>query len=106
MKMTGWAKYCPYTVMVMLLISAFGPAQAAEETDKQASQQQRMTVCNADAKNQGLGGDERRAFMSGCLTQSGMNPQERMKSCNTRASEKKLDSKLRTAFMSGCLQKK
>ncbi|ABI62328.1 PsiF family protein [Granulibacter bethesdensis] len=106
MKMAVWAKRCPYTVMVMLLISISGHAQAAEETDKQGRQQQRMTVCNADAKNQGVGGDERRAFMSGCLTQSGMNPQERMKSCNAKASEKKLDSKLRTAFMSGCLQKK
>ncbi|APH54730.1 Phosphate starvation-induced protein psiF [Granulibacter bethesdensis] len=104
--MADWAKRCTYAAMVMMLLSASGNARAAGETDKQGRQQQRMTVCNADAKNQGLGGDEQRAFMSGCLTQSGMSPQERMKFCNAKASEKKLDSKLRTVFMSGCLRKK
>jgi hypothetical protein len=32
------------------------------------SQQEKMKTCNAEAKTKGLAGDERKAFMSSCLS--------------------------------------
>ena len=65
-------------------------------------QQDRMTACNAQAGERK--GDERKAFMSKCLsggTKSANAQQERMKACNAKAGEKKGDE--RKAFMKECL---
>ena len=51
------------------------PAQKAAEQEKdgdrhepaEGTQQHKMKVCNAEAHEKGLKGDERRAFMSSCL---------------------------------------
>lgn len=40
----------------------------AKKDDKSMTQQDRMKSCNADAKKKGLAGDERRKFMSDCLS--------------------------------------
>jgi len=67
------------------------------------SQQQRMKDCNAKAGDKK--GDERKAFMSACLSgkeSAKMTQQEKMKACNVKAGEKKGDE--RKAFMSDCLK--
>jgi hypothetical protein len=48
---------------------AAAPAKKAA-TPAQLAQREKMRVCNAEAKNQGLKGDERKKFMSDCLKKS------------------------------------
>lgn len=56
-------------------LSAKGPDAAAAKTEakpddknKTMTQQDRMKSCNADAKKKGLAGEERKKFMSDCLS--------------------------------------
>ena len=88
--------------------SAF--AQTAQEKPKseaQQAQQEKMKTCNADAK--GKTGDERKKFMSECLSakpqasQAQKAQQDKMKSCNADAKGKTGDE--RKKFMSECLKK-
>jgi hypothetical protein len=71
----------------------------------QTAQQQKMTDCNAQAKTKGLTGDDRKKFMSSCLSAAGVpqTQQEKMKSCNHEATAKNLKGDDRKAFMSTCL---
>jgi hypothetical protein len=64
-----------------------------------------MKDCNAKAGEKK--GDERKTFMSACLSgkeppPAKMTQQEKMKDCNVKAGEKKGDE--RKAFMSTCLK--
>ena len=59
-----------------------------------------MKVCNAKAADKK--GDERKKFMSECLSAEKVSQQDRMKVCNTKAGDKKGDE--RKAFMSECLK--
>ena len=75
------------------------------------SQQDKMTACNEEASKKGLKADERKAFMSQCLSakpakaESKPNPQqEKMKACNKEAGEKKFKGDERKNFMSNCLK--
>lgn len=75
--------------------------------DKPATaQQSRMGECNKQAT--GKKGDERKAFMSACLSgkpapaAAKLSPQQRMGECNKQATGKKGDE--RKAFMSACLK--
>jgi len=65
------------------------------------AQQNLMGTCNTEAT--GKKGDERKAFMSSCLSDGKKRQQEKMKMCNTDATGKKGDE--RKAFMSDCLKK-
>src|SRR3954451_7748176 len=78
-------------------------------------QQEKMKACNADAKTKALKGDERKKFMSTCLSDKGaaapaaeakkLTPQqEKMKSCNAEATTKALKGDERKKFMSSCLK--
>ena len=87
---------------------ALGTAPAAAEK-KPTPQQERMKQCNAQAKDKK--GDERKTFMSACLSgksaaaepEKKLTPQqEKMKKCNAEAKGKKGDE--RNKFMSGCLK--
>ncbi|WP_158783366.1 PsiF family protein [Pantoea sp. BAV 3049] len=85
---------------------ASGYAGAAEKT----AQQQKMTVCNQQAGEKSLKGDERKTFMSSCLKKDSgmgkMTPQQmKMKTCNTQAGDKALKGDERKTFMSNCLKK-
>lgn len=72
------------------------PARAADNP-----QQTRMAECNKQAADKK--GDERKAFMSQCLSNKPkMTQQERMKHCNAEAGERKGDE--RKAYMSQCLK--
>lgn len=75
------------------------PALAADKM----SQQDKMKKCNADAA--GKKGDDRKSFMSTCLSAKAdapMTQQDKMKKCNVDAAGKKGDE--RKAFMSTCLK--
>ena len=58
------------TVLVALAVAA-GSALAADEKKEpsaaQKAQQERMSACNAQAKEKNLKGNERKQFMSECL---------------------------------------
>lgn len=74
--------------------------------------QERMKVCNADAAKKELKGDERKAFISECLSakkeESGEKKgeltaqQQKMRQCNHDA--KGMKGKERKEFMSKCLK--
>jgi hypothetical protein len=84
-------------------------------TPQQEKQQEKMTACNAEAKTKALKGDERKKFMSTCLSDKAtaapaaqekkLTPQqEKMKSCNAEATTKALKGDERKKFMSTCLK--
>lgn len=83
----------------------------AADTKPMTAQQSRMGECNKQAT--GKKGDERKAFMSACLSGKAapaaaaasavkLTPQQRMGACNKQATGKKGDE--RKAFMSTCLK--
>ena len=97
-------------IALVALAFATGGAFAAEEKREpsaaQKAQQEKMSACNAQAKEKDLKGDERKLFMSECL---GTKPakatqQEKMKSCNGEAGSKQLKGEERKKFMSECLK--
>jgi hypothetical protein len=108
-----------------LLLS--GVAFAADEVPARSTQAERMTRCNAEARDKKLAGDERRHFMSECLkghtssaegmAQAGKasprksvagesrgSQSEKMKACNQEATGKNLHGDERRQFMSDCLK--
>jgi hypothetical protein len=85
------------------LIASFAAALllAAGAAHAQTAQQNLMGTCNKEAE--GKKGDERKKFMSACLSDGKKRQQEKMKACNADAKGKKGDE--RKAFMSECLKK-
>ncbi len=97
------------------------PALASEQQDK-------MKGCNKEAKEAGLKGDERKAFMKKCLSKdyqlksaaaasaapaasaalatpaASSTQQDKMKACSTDAKTKGLKGDERKAFMGTCLK--
>jgi hypothetical protein len=72
------------------------------------SQQEKMKECNAKATTKSLSGDERKHFMSTCLSKSGTqsssnSQQQKMTDCNAEATTKSLTGDARKAFMKTCL---
>ncbi len=95
--------------IVLALSAAVGWGHAAEATD----QQNKMGACNAQAKTKELKGDERKKFMSECLSakpapaeEAGNPQQNKMKTCNADAKTKDLKGDERKKFMSECLKAK
>ena len=91
------------STLALGLALATGTAFAAEPT----AQQNKMKTCNADAKAKDLKGDERKAFMSSCLSAKvdGKTAQQnKMKTCNAEAKTEALAGDERKAFMSSCLK--
>ena len=109
------------------LLLVAGPAVAADDKKEPSTPQtQRMSECNAQARDRHLSGDERRHFMSDCLkahpagasdarhgdkaskTAQADAPHsaqgEKMKACNQEASGKNLHGDERKQFMSQCLK--
>ena len=82
----------------------------AQDKDKPTPQQQKMKSCNAQASKKGMKGEERKAFMSDCLSADGKKDdqkmtaqQQKMKNCNAQASKKDMKGDDRQAFMKKCL---
>lgn len=99
---------------LVMLAALVLPGFAQDTTKKQPSaaqqaQQQKMTDCNKQASAKNLKGDERKTFMSSCLSASASAPpakmtqQEKMTACNKEASAKNLKGDERKSFMSSCL---
>jgi hypothetical protein len=87
------------TAAVLLSLGLLaGAAQAAEPT----AQQNKMATCNKDAGEKK--GDERKKFMSECLSAKKETQQSKMTTCNKDAGDKKGDE--RKKFMSECLSAK
>lgn len=91
-------------------LAGIGTAFGAEGAKDATPQQQRMADCNKTAGEKGLKGDERKQFMSSCLSgKSDAKPaaassqQDKMKACNAEASKQNLKADERKKFMSGCL---
>ena len=66
-----------------------------------------MKSCNAQAGQKELKGEERKGFMSRCLSgdsaAGGTAQQRKMTACNAQASKKDLKGEQRRQFMSECL---
>jgi hypothetical protein len=96
------------SILVIAAVAALGFVTAVPAGN---AQQQKMTMCNAQAKAKSLSGSERSQFMKGCLRASpdhshAMNSQQmKMKTCNADATAKALKGGARKAFMSSCLKK-
>ncbi|MFN7572097.1 MAG: PsiF family protein [Betaproteobacteria bacterium] len=97
-----------------LPLSAFAADEPKKPTPAQQKQQQKMADCNKQAGEKKLAGDERKKFMSQCLSADGAPAteakkdvsaqQQKMADCNKQAGEKKLASDERKKFMSACLK--
>jgi uncharacterized protein HemX len=90
-------------ILIAALLAAPLCAFAAEEKAK-TPQQEKMATCNKEAGDKALKGDERKKFMSECLSKAKMSQQEKMKACNKEAGEKTLKGDERKKFMSECLK--
>jgi hypothetical protein len=100
-------------MLAMVMLTAVALPALAQDTKQpsaaQAAQQQKMKDCNAQATAKSLKGDERKTFMSSCLSGSPaaaptkMTQQEKMTACNKEATAKNLKGDDRKAFMSTCL---
>ena len=96
----------------MFAISLYAADAATEPT----AQQSKMKTCNADAKAKSLAGEDRKKFMSDCLSAKKeaaaepakeLTPQQaKMKQCNADAKTKNLAGPDRKKFMSDCLKAK
>ena len=82
--------------MAVTLAAGSGASTAA--TPQQEKQQEKMKACNADATAKSLKGDERKTFMSSCLSNkpAAAEPakpltaqQDKMKKCNADAAGKR-----------------
>lgn len=98
-----------FTALSLSLALITGGASAATD------QQNKMGTCNAEAKTKDLKGDERKKFMSECLSakppapaasETGTPQQNKMKTCNADAKTKDLKGDERKKFMSDCLKAK
>lgn len=83
-----------------------------------AGQQSKMKGCNQEAKEMGVKGDERKAFMKKCLSKnyqlksdksasgnSSAGEGDKAKACQSEASGKGLKGDARKSFMVECLKK-
>jgi len=89
--------------------AAFAEASTAATSTQLNSQQQKMKDCAQEGKAKGVKGEERKAFMSSCLSSKGMSQedinkqQQKMKTCNADAKTKQLKGADYKAFMKTCL---
>jgi hypothetical protein len=90
-------------LLIAAMLAAPLCALAADEKPM-TPQQERMKSCNKDAGDKALKGDDRKKFMSECLSKAKMSQQEKMKACNKDAGEKALKGDERKKFMSDCLK--
>ncbi|WP_114191814.1 PsiF family protein [Edaphovirga cremea] len=105
-----------FPLLACLLFSSATLAASTSAVEKtpsaaQLAQQQKMTDCNQQAATQSLKGDDRKKFMSQCLSAqinpaNKMTPQQmKMKTCNADAAKQELKGDERKTFMSQCLKK-
>ena len=88
-------KILAVTILGLFTASAL-PALAAEN-----AQQERMKACNKEAGDKK--GDDRKKFMSTCLSDKKKADDNKMAACNTKSKGMKSDE--RKKFMSDCMKK-
>lgn len=88
---------------VALCLAFSGAALAQKDAQKEApnAQNNKMSVCNKEAGDKK--GDERKAFMSTCLSAKKVTQQDKMKACNADPKAKETKGDERKAFMKACL---
>ena len=99
-------------LIALIALGLVATSSFAAEAEKKApsaaqlAQQEKMKSCNAEAKTNALKGDERKKFMSECLSSkpAPSSQQDKMKSCNAEAATKELKGDARKSFMSECLK--
>ena len=102
MQLKSWA-------VALGIAGLFFGAAAVYAEDAKTPQQQRMADCNKSAGEKGLKADERKQFMSNCLsgksdaTPAASSQQDKMKACNAEAGKQNLKGDDRKKFMSSCL---
>jgi hypothetical protein len=92
--------------LALPLAAVAADEKAATQTKELTPQQQKMASCNREAGDKKLAGEERKKFMSTCLSAGGgkkVTQQDKMTSCNKEAGDKKLAGEERKKFMSSCL---
>jgi psiF repeat len=111
MRRTTWAAAVGAALAVLAGQAVFAQAASTGAAAKPAnSQQDKMKTCNAEATAKALKGDERKTFMSTCLSHEEAAPaktnsqQEKMKTCNAEATAKGLKGDAHKTFMSTCLK--
>jgi hypothetical protein len=85
----------------LALVGAFAFAAAPSYAAENA-QQERMKTCNAKAGD--MKGDERKKFMSDCLSNEKKASDNKMAECNTKSKGLKADKHKK--FMSECMKAK
>jgi hypothetical protein len=83
-------------------VGLFGMPSFAADAAAPNPQQERMKTCNAKATDKK--GDERKKFMSDCLSAEKKADDNKMAECNTKSKGMKADE--RNKFMSECMKKK
>jgi hypothetical protein len=101
----------PALAMLAVLAAPAVAQEARQPSPAQAAQQQKMKDCNALAGAKNLKGDERKTFMSSCLSgtpaaTTSNTQQQMMKECNSQATTRNLKGDQRKAFISTCLSNK
>jgi hypothetical protein len=109
MRVSRWLVAAGVMLMVAGGQAAFAQASSATTSTQLNSQQQKMKECAQEGKAKGVKGEERKAFMSSCLSSKGMSQedinkqQQKMKTCNVDAKAKNLKGADYKAFMKTCL---
>jgi acyl-coenzyme A synthetase/AMP-(fatty) acid ligase len=85
--------------LALAMLGAF--AVVATPAYAENAQQERMKTCNAKAGD--MKGDERKKFMSDCLSAEKKTYDNKMGECNTKSKGMKGDE--RKTFMSECMKK-
>jgi hypothetical protein len=109
----------------LIALCGLGFALAVSATVSAGEQQNKMKGCNKEAKEMGVMGDERKAFMKKCLSKdyelksgaaaeaapatpampaAASTQQDKMRGCSAEAKTKGLKGDERKAFMSTCLK--
>ena len=99
----------PLLIAACLVLPLAAVAQDKPQDKKMTPQQEKMAACNKDAGTKNLKGDERKKFMSDCLSADTPSAaqkaqQEKMTACNKEAGDKALKGDERKKFMSTCLK--
>ena len=86
-------------LLALAILGAF--AIVAAPASAENAQQERMKTCNAKAGD--MKGDERKKFMSDCLSAEKKAYDSKMSECNTKSKGMKAEE--RNKFMSECMKK-
>ena len=85
-------------ILALMMLGAF--AVVATPTFAANAQQERMKACNKDAGEKK--GDDRKKFMSSCLSEKKKASDSKMATCNTKSKGMKGDEHKK--FMSDCMK--